>query len=170
MSVKRSTAISVGGSSILVVFILLCLTTFATLSLASANADKKLTDKAALAITQYYEADSRAEELLSVVDGCLFQAMTGAADKSAYLSGVESLISGIDTPVTLDGDFIRYTVPVNENQSLEVALKVLYPADTGELFERLEWKVVNTGEWTPEDESFLLWGGDDTGGLPFLQG
>lgn len=165
MGVKRTAPISVGGSSILVVFILLCLTTFATLSLASANADKKLTDKAALAVTQYYDADSRAEEILSVVDGCLFHAMTGAEDKAAYLSAIESLISNIDTPVALDGDLISYSVLVNDDQRLEVTLKVLYPADTGGLFERVEWKVVNIGEWSPEDEGFVLWGGDDNAGI-----
>ena len=39
---KRSFGLSIGSSSILMVFVVLCLTTFATLSLVSANADYKL--------------------------------------------------------------------------------------------------------------------------------
>lgn len=165
MSVKRNAAVSVGGSSILVVFILLCLTTFATLSLVSANADKKLTDKTAQAVEEYYTADAKAEEILSVIDGCLFMAMTGASSKEDYLETAGPLISSINKPVAIDGDLISYSVPINENQELQVVLRVLYGSDTGKLFERVGWKSVNTSEWEPEDESFVLWdGGMSIGG------
>lgn len=63
-----NTGISVGSSSILVVFVVLCLTTFATLSLASANADYKLTRRTADEAAAYYAADAKAEDILMQID------------------------------------------------------------------------------------------------------
>ena len=65
---KLNTGISVGSSSILVIFVVLCLTTFATLSLVSANADYKLTSRVAEETAGYYVADAQAEELLMQID------------------------------------------------------------------------------------------------------
>ena len=42
MNKKRPMAFNIGTSSILIVFVLLCLATFAALSLVSANADYRL--------------------------------------------------------------------------------------------------------------------------------
>ncbi len=65
---KINTGISVGSSSILVIFVVLCLTTFATLSLVSANADYRLTLRVADETADYYAADAQAEELLMQID------------------------------------------------------------------------------------------------------
>lgn len=62
---KRSFGLSIGSSSILMVFVVLCLTTFATLSLVSANADYKLSRKTADAAATYYALDTAGERMLS---------------------------------------------------------------------------------------------------------
>ena len=46
----------IGSSSLLVTFIILCLVSFATLSIVSANADYKLSGKVLERTTAYYEA------------------------------------------------------------------------------------------------------------------
>lgn len=66
MSKKSPSAgIGVGSSSILAIFVVLCLTAFATLSLVSARADAKLTQKSADAAAAYYAADCAAEQKLA---------------------------------------------------------------------------------------------------------
>ena len=64
---KKSIGVGIGSSSILVIFVILCLTTFSALSLVSANADLKLTMRTNSAITDFYNADSLAEEKIESI-------------------------------------------------------------------------------------------------------
>ena len=56
---------AVGGSSLLVIFAVLCLTAFSLLSLSSVQAERRLADAATQAVVDYYEADLRAEEIFA---------------------------------------------------------------------------------------------------------
>ena len=60
---------AVGGSSLLVIFAVLCLTVFALLSLSSVQAERRLADAATQAVVDYHEADLRAEEILARLNG-----------------------------------------------------------------------------------------------------
>ena len=64
---KKSIGVGIGSSSILVIFVILCLTTFSALSLVSANADLKLTMRTNSAITDCYNADSLDEEKIESI-------------------------------------------------------------------------------------------------------
>ena len=56
---------AVGGSALLVIFAVLCMTVFALLSLSTVQAEKRVADAAAQAVTQYYDADLRAQEIFA---------------------------------------------------------------------------------------------------------
>lgn len=56
---------AVGGSSLLVIFAVLCLTVFALLSLSSVQAERRLADAAVQSVTDYYEADLQAEAVFA---------------------------------------------------------------------------------------------------------
>ncbi|HML38574.1 MAG TPA: hypothetical protein PKA19_14330 [Bacillota bacterium] len=71
MDKKLKMSVGIGGPSIIMIFVVLCLTTLAALSLMTANADWKLTKKATEAVTGYYSADSKAEEILASADASL---------------------------------------------------------------------------------------------------
>jgi hypothetical protein len=59
---KRNTVIiGLGGASLLTVMVVLMLTSFALLSLLSANSDLLLSEKAAKSVEDYYTADCQAE-------------------------------------------------------------------------------------------------------------
>ena len=58
MNKQKKGFIHIGFSSILMVFTMLCLVTFATLSLITANSDYRLSLKVAEKTTAYYEADT----------------------------------------------------------------------------------------------------------------
>jgi hypothetical protein len=131
--------LSVGGSSILVIFVILTLTTFATLSLVSANADHSLSRKTMSAATEYYAADSRAEEILMHID----TALAGINSGSSFLEEAEAALAamdGVSTKRNGDSLFISYTVPVNDIQELFVVLSV---TDSTERYRRVEWRVRN---------------------------
>ena len=66
-SKNHSAGVSIGMVSILMIFVVLCLTTFATLSFVSARADLKLSKKASDSVSEYYAADSTAETYLAQI-------------------------------------------------------------------------------------------------------
>lgn len=56
---------AIGGSSLLVIFSVLCLTVFALLSLSTVLADRRISTASVEAVAAYYEADTRAEEIFA---------------------------------------------------------------------------------------------------------
>lgn len=95
-----STGLGVGASSILMIFIVLCITTFAVLSITSAGADSRLTDKAAGAVSEYYAADSKAEAMLYEIDDALLSAQT--APESEYLAWCADNLSALGDRIIVD--------------------------------------------------------------------
>ncbi|MGI5892277.1 MAG: hypothetical protein ACOX7H_06040 [Bacillota bacterium] len=71
MNRKFRMPLGLGGPSIIMVFLVLCLATLGSLSLVTANSDWKLTQKAAAAVSDYYAADNKAEEILASTDASL---------------------------------------------------------------------------------------------------
>ena len=56
---------AVGGSSLMVIFAVLCMTVFALLTLSSVQAERRLADAATQSVTAYYEADLQAEKIVA---------------------------------------------------------------------------------------------------------
>ena len=78
MKKKGSFNLSVGASSILMIFVVLCLTTFGILSYVTANADAKISTKSAEMVENYYAGSTAAEKLLQKVDSTLLAAKSDA--------------------------------------------------------------------------------------------
>lgn len=153
MARKRTTGINVGGSSILVIFIILCLTTFATLSMVSARADLRLTEKATAATEEYYAADAEAERILARIG----EAVSGSGNPREQVTSAvpeAAVVAGGDEQFT-----VLYSVPVGETQELVVQLAIT-PEAAEHRIRRLAWQVVQSGEWEPESGGFELWSGE----------
>ena len=121
----------VGGSSLLVIFAVLCLTVFALLSLSTVQADGRLADASVEAVTAYYRADCQAEAVLA----CL---RSGQMPQG----------------VTADGDGYTYTCPISDTQALEGRVRL-----EGDDWTVLRWQAVSTAQWEAE-ESLDLWSSD----------
>lgn len=100
---KKQEAISppaVGGSSLLVIFAVLCLTVFALLSVTTVQAERRMADASVQAVEDYYRADLEAEGIFA------------------------RLRSGETVPgVEAQGGIFFYQVPISEYQTLYVTLK-----------------------------------------------
>lgn len=95
----------VGGSSLLVIFAVLCLTVFTLLALSTVQADSRLSDASVRAVSDYYSADLQAEAILS------------------------RLRQGqIPETVQVDQNIYSYTCPISDTQELFV--EVCYQNDT----------------------------------------
>lgn len=165
MNKKIHPGIGVGSASILVIFVLLCLVTFATLSLTSANADYRLTLKIAERTSSYYDACNEAEELLAELDGIFIDAKKNASVSAEYYEEITRRAADYEQ-VTLQPDGSQYQLtfflPVNTNQQLHVVLDLLQPfgpdaSDTdAPLYSIHTWQVENIGTWDGTEHFKLL--------------
>lgn len=128
MNKERKRLPLTGGSSLLVIFSVLCLTVFSMLSLSTVKADKRIADASVQAVEEYYAADSEAERIL------------GLLRAGQVPEGVEQ-----------EGSLYAYLCPVSETQALSVVVHI-----NKEEYKIQQWKVVTTTEWSPQ-EYLDLW-------------
>lgn len=133
-----------GFSTILLAFVMICIVTIAALSLITANSDYKLSQKVAEKNTAYYTAEQQAYETLAEIDQQLAQAYTKALGANSYYKEVENALHSFSSG-TYDratGTF-QYSVPIADNQNLEIELLIHYPAEKADAFyEIITWKSV----------------------------
>ena len=60
---NRRSVTSVGITSLALIFVMLCLLTFSVLSLVSARADMRLSQRSARRTTAYYDAENQANDI-----------------------------------------------------------------------------------------------------------
>lgn len=132
MSKRKYPTINIGSSSMLVVFIILCLITFSVLSVASANNDRKYSEKIANRTTAYYKASNKAEELLSQIDDKLKQIYEQY--NADYLSQVPDVLTSIDGIDTSNFPSVSFSIPINDTQTLSVSLLIQIPEKEGDTF------------------------------------
>ena len=133
----------VGSASILVIFVILCLVSFATLSIVSANADFKLSQKVLDRTTAYYEASNQVEATLAQLDDTLSSVYDTAASEEDYFQIV--------------GHHKSFMIPLSELQSLEVIISIEYPQSFENTFYSIKsWQVIITGELDYESTLNLM--------------
>lgn len=143
--VKPEYRVGIGASSILMIFVVLCLTTLGVLSYASARADLALTERRAERVMAYYEAAAGAQRQLTQIDAAL-RACEG--DFTAFDAATEGL--GLER----DGDEIAFQMEMGGDQRLEIAIKVDFSAFP--MYDMLYHRVVNMEEWVIDDTLNLL--------------
>ncbi len=132
MKVKQNGGFSmVGASSLLVVFAVLCMTIFALLSVSTALAGARLSERSAQAVENYYAADLAAEQIL------------------AQLRAGESVEN-----VTEDNGRYCYTCAISDTQALVVEVYI-----ENKDYTVLRWQAVSTAEWQA-DEQLNVWDGE----------
>ena len=135
---ERLSPPALGGSSLLVVFAVLCLTVFALLSLSTVRADTRLADASAQAVEAYYAADCQAQEIL---------ARLRAGEVPPEVNP--------DWFSALAGETYTYAVPISDTQELEV--EVRFDSADGS-WTVLRWQAVPVGGW--EETGVEIWDGE----------
>ena len=122
-----------GGSTLMVIFAVLCISVFAILSLSGSLAGGRMSDASADAVSSYYMADVNAEEILA------------------------DIRSGeIPQGVNKSGDIYSYRCPMTDTTAIDVQVKV-----QGDEYEILRWQQVYTAEWK-NNENLGVWDGETT--------
>lgn len=117
MRPRRSYQLHVGTASILLVFLTLCLSSFAVLTLVNANADKRLSDKLSARTLAYYEAVAEAEAWIAA------SAEAGAGNTTGASDGDAADASDGNATGASDGDGVTKDFPFDENQYLRVTIE-----------------------------------------------
>lgn len=130
---KHSAGINIGSASILLIFVTLCLVSFATLAIVSANADSKLSKRVLERTTAYYEACNSAEEALASIDSTLADVYVRSASADEYFAAV--------------GHSKSYTIPVTDIQTLQVIIEIQYPESENDSFYTItSWQVLTADD------------------------
>ncbi|MGN1159746.1 MAG: hypothetical protein ACI4SE_06060 [Lachnospiraceae bacterium] len=136
--------VNVGSSSILIIFVVVCLVCFAALSIVSANSDYKMTKKMADREIHYYSACNDAYRALFDIDLTL---------QKLYES-----VDNEDDFYMQAGRQKSFAYPVSDIQSLQVTITIQYPqTDTDPFYEITQWRVITTGTLEYDETLPLLW-------------
>lgn len=125
---------SIGISLILVVFILLCLITFGTLSYMLAESDNEMSISSAENIVEYYNGDMTAQEMLKEVDEVLADTYWMSGDEASYISNLEAAFEdygAVEVVAGEDGNFVVFTTVISDTEILRSELEICYPATEG---------------------------------------
>lgn len=129
----------VGASSILLILVVVSLTLFASLALLQARSDAALTDKTAESVSAYYDADARAQQMLSALDDAL------------KLGNAPESVEGVAKQA--DGSY-GFFVDSYDGHSLRVVV------DTGSgCCKVINYRYESTAEWTNQNAGTLWQGG-----------
>lgn len=141
MKKKNSMSISIGSSTLLLIFVVISLVSFSVLSLSSAITDQRFTEKIKQKNISYYDACNLAEEQLCALDTELAEAYAASETEADYFKQVSS------------GTTI--SIPVSDYQELQVVTEFLYPLNEGDGFYRIaSYSLINVN--TPELEEGLM--------------
>ena len=111
---KSRGAANIGGSSILMIFVLLSLTTFAALTLASAAAEHRLANQVRAAADLHFAAQSLAEEKLAEISRIF---------RTYEREDAVSLLGNLGA--RYEDGMVFYSVDVSESMRLDVGLWVM---------------------------------------------
>lgn len=165
---KQEYRIGPGASSLLMIFVALCLTTVAILALISALADGNMTTRSEETVSAYYVAAARVQRELSDMDARLAALRAQSADPQGYIDGVFKLTAELDPdlkpsvqPIEDSEDaLLSLSVPMYGGHEIFVRIRVPASLD-GERYSVVTHMVQDTTVWTPDDSMELFGAGGD---------
>lgn len=136
---------NIGSSSLLVIFLALCLATFSVLALSSARSDYTFSKKAAAHREAYYAASNTAEEMLAELDEMILAAREATEAVSWDEAFTRSLAMQLTNEYTYDtvNRELYFTVPMTDTQVLSVAVRINAPNDAAR-YTVIRWTVETT--------------------------
>lgn len=147
---KQFSFVNIGLSSLLVVFLVLCLSTFSLLSLSSSKSDYSLSEKLADHRADYYEASAKAENIVAQLDALLeknwknnrgtYTASLSNGLKDYSLNDIDITFNTED--LTSEGYIgeISFSIPLDDRQILDVKLGITNPTTNSNYYEIITWQ------------------------------
>ena len=137
---------NMGMALLITIFVVLCLVTFAALSLVSARNDQGNSEKLAEATTAYYDSTNRAYETVNQIEAALEQSGRSETDWSSVKKSLPEGVTFTEKDRTA-----AFSVPINERKTLEVRLMLLEKKSGGKRVRVLEMKEAAQQSWQGDD-------------------
>lgn len=144
---------NIGSSSLILIFIVLCLVTFCMLSLGNARREDVLAEKNAAAVQAYYQTDSKAVQFAAGV-GQFLKNLPQSADATEVKAQVLKQFGDYYDGAT---DLIRTDITMDHGQALRVELKPdwekrTYQVSTWSVYQKEDYEI---------DQSISVWTGEE---------
>ena len=149
MSEKKSRlpATSIGSSLLLVIFLILCLVMFATLSVTTARSNYLLSEREAVRVTAKTAADNASQQLLASLPTLCARASTASAETVS--TGFGDIPVSI-TPLENGHTVFSWQISISDTQALAVSVD-LASLDTPEEYTITRWQTIKTSDWSSTD-------------------
>lgn len=149
MSEKKSRlpAASIGSSLLLVIFLILCLVMFATLSVTTARSNYLLSEREAGRVTAKTAADNASQKILASLPTLCARASTASAETVSTESGD---IPVSITPLENGHTVFSWQISISDTQAVAVSVD-LASLDTPEEYTITRWQMIRTSDWSSTD-------------------
>ena len=149
--------VNIGLTSLILIFIILCLATFSLLSLSSARGDQSLALRSAQAVNEYYRADAEGEKWLKQADAILQkETVTGSMSQEEIKTLAGNVASELGCNIDETTGYISTDISMERGQALHIDLAL-----TGDenRYKVRSWYVYDSGNYEIDD-SMPVWGGN----------
>ncbi len=140
MNKPQQMGVPIGTSLLLVVFVLLALITFATLSFVSANSDNNLSKNVATTTEEFYAADTKAQIKLAELHAIL---ESTSSDTKMDLYDELSGLSDYSVELRENNIYVSFDTPVDEQESIHSEVKLNLDGS----YEVTRWQLLYIEEW-----------------------
>ena len=147
---KVSFPVSIGAASLLVAFLVLCIATFAGLTLSAAKSDENAAVQLAERRSAYYEASNRSESLVQLVANAAEDASGANWMQDAAASVEEKTLAMDSVEVSVEEEdgipVISWEIATAQDQVLQVEVVLQEPDKDGRLYRVRCWKTIPADE------------------------
>lgn len=152
MKKDKHSVYAIGTPTIVVVLIVLCLITFAALSLVSAKADYNLSKTYAASTNAYYAASTKAQGLIRRVDARLLDIYGQSGDAFLQAAAEDAILASYGKVYIKDGScYINIKEKISEKSELDIVLQIKSPGKNSECFDIISYKQMSSVEWNADD-------------------
>lgn len=123
---KYEFKVSTGITSIMMIFVVLCLTAFGVLSYSSANADIKLSVKNADSKLEYYQAEGEINEKICDVDGIILKVRQKNLGGDEYYEAIKKAVREAygDNAYNQENNTVILKEGIDDSRYIYVVLKI----------------------------------------------
>lgn len=148
----KSSGIGVGYVSVMIIFVVICLTIFAVFSFRAANSNDVFNERSGEYLREYYAADIEAKEILARLDEAAFNARSANAFDRDFRSAAEEM--NVNLSMMQGGFTADYTVDINDRQYISVSVNFFSDKE----YEITRWQNVSrSSEYS--DQHINVWQG-----------
>jgi len=145
----QTSFMNIGASSLLVIFLTLCIAVFAVLSLSGAKSDYSFSLKTAEYKTAYYTACNKSEEVIAAVDAGLSDIASSCSGKDSFYqkASAELKTKFNETDLTVHSQneipTVSWKIQINDTQYLYTEIMLQWTSDKKDLYSIKKWQVIS---------------------------